>query len=90
MEAKEDFTTAEVSVIQMFGLFGLYCTFFSGLALDRYGPIRTAIVGALCIIFGYFSMAAAAKLDNTGLSNISLNFKRHMIINKLLSIFIQW
>ena len=57
----------EISFIQTVGLFGLYFTFFSGLAMDRFGAIKVAIVGAILIVFGYLIMAASSLTSNEGL-----------------------
>jgi|ERR1712137_544867 len=63
IKEEEGFENYQISLIQTVGLFGLYFTFFSGLALDRFGPIKVSIVGAMCNVIGYLIMFLAGGFD---------------------------
>jgi len=64
IENSEDLETWEISLIQTVGLFGLYFTFFSGLAMDRFGPLKVVIVGAILVIVGYIIMAISSYFSS--------------------------
>lgn len=57
IQIKEDLESYQIAAIQTVGLFGMYFTFFSGLALDRWGPIKVGMIGGALISIGYFIMA---------------------------------
>jgi MFS family permease len=64
IQIEEDLENYQIAAIQTVGLFGMYFTFFSGLALDRWGPIKVGAFGAVMISFGYMIMALSAFYDS--------------------------
>lgn len=70
IQTAEALESWQIALIQTFGLFGMYFTFFSGLAMDRFGKLIVAIVGSVFIITGYLIMSSASLLDTSSSGKI--------------------
>ena len=71
IENSEGYASWEIAFIQTVGLFGLYFTFFPGLAMDRFGAIRVAIVGVAILVSGYLIMIGASFIDSKNSTGMS-------------------
>ena len=64
MQLRDNFSNYEISAIQSLCFMGAYFTFFSGIILDRMGPVVAITLGAFFVVFGYFGIAISALFSS--------------------------